>query len=72
MMDTYNANNHCPKCGHDDVGSSYCAGRSYPDHSFLDPYHGDEEAIHRTCRRCGYKWAEAPIVKAQRGQEEGT
>ena len=53
----FDAHATCPKCGHDDVGSTYqspCrdAGCRMEKH---------RERIDRNCRRCRFEWPESPL-----------
>ena len=55
-MDKYNPEALCPKCGDSNIISEY---RS------VDADELWEETIRRKCNRCGYEWAEEPIVKIE-------
>ena len=46
----------CPKCGHKDVHTGYCAsGRP----AMICWLIVDDEHLHRYCQRCHYEWLEA-------------
>lgn len=53
----------CPKCGHGDVSTryeeSYCTSTWSTTNRC--PARGEGEHIDRQCRRCQYRWAEAPL-----------
>ena len=53
-MENYNPKAKCPKCGINDVGSSYCMGIN----ANARCYYGIREHIHRLCMRCQYQWVE--------------
>jgi len=53
----------CPKCGEKDAGSTYHEAKTAPWGCYEVVAH-----IHRSCHRCGYDWAEAPLdAKAAEG-----
>lgn len=53
----YNASATCPKCRGDDVSTEHKAANEY-----RLTYKGPQcEHIHRVCRRCHYRWNEAPL-----------
>lgn len=53
----YRPDGPCPKCGHDRVSTHFMAdGCSNPDCLMCDREH-----LRRTCQKCNYQWAEAPI-----------
>ena len=51
----FSPDNHCKKCGHDQVGASY--------QKYLGGFPGNGElfVIKRSCHRCGHTWDETPI-----------
>lgn len=49
----------CEKCLHDDIGATYDKGCGGWRGCTFHP-----EVIHRNCRRCGFKWDEAPVTPA--------
>ena len=55
MREPYNPEGLCPKCGYDDISTTFCDGYSARccRHPFEDGKH-----IDRKCRQCGYGWAE--------------
>lgn len=50
----------CPKCGHATVGTGYHSEGGM--NSSSPCYYITGEHIDRTCQRCGYSWAEAPLA----------
>lgn len=52
----------CPKCDYDDVGTSHRADGCRDTACGTCP----AEALVRTCRRCSFQWAEAPVKKEAR------
>lgn len=64
----FNAEAICPKCGGEEIGIYYSRNRyhcSYDCGNEL-PWQ-DREVAHmeRKCRRCGYRWIEAPLDAAK-------
>jgi transcription elongation factor Elf1 len=60
-MTPFNPEATCPKCGHEDVNSSYVEERV---RLFISCSDNDQEAgehIRRKCRRCNYSWNEATL-----------
>lgn len=57
-MKPYNKDAICPKCGGDDIGSSYQKGNSW--HDSYCPANMNEH-ICRYCRNCHYRWPEEPL-----------
>ncbi len=62
----------CPKCGDKDVHVAYCDGCDLrPTTSTLGKYeddrcsHGDPEHLHRSCRRCSYRWRTNDVINAR-------
>lgn len=71
-LPTYNPEATCPQCAWDDISTTYlddtehaCQTTYAPCpregarpvcHYYSGPHH------HRTCRRCGYRWAEAAMA----------
>ena len=54
----------CPKCWNGGVSSNY----HDPKTKSFRSCHERAEHIHRSCHRCGYDWAEAPLdAKAAEG-----
>lgn len=71
-LPTFNPEAKCPQCGGDDISVSYLdnnayscqstyAPRAYPDARPVCHYHSGPHH-HRTCRRCGFRWAEAVMA----------
>lgn len=57
MPDTvFNINAACAKCGAQDVGIFYCAELE----TYTCGWH-KEPVLHRSCRRCLFKWDEKPL-----------
>lgn len=54
----------CPKCGHNSVTTLYRDVCRYWPRPPDDP----REHLLRTCERCGYSWAEAPIDQKLKGR----
>ncbi len=61
-MKEFDENSYCEKCGCDDIAVRYVAKDGY---SITDGDHLSDEHMRRTCRRCGYKWNEAPLNYAK-------
>ena len=63
-MKPFDPDSRCPKCGGEDVGTHYSA--SYWDclYSCSRRNSMTGEHMERTCRRCGYRWVEAPLGEA--------
>lgn len=60
-MSIYQPGRGCPKCGCDTSTDRYCTGY-YPSACWSNPIVGASKPhIHRTCGRCRYEWAEAPL-----------
>ena len=58
-MKPYSEKSICSKCGHDVIETRYCgpgANRYDMARCLVDGEH-----LHRTCKRCGYEWLEAPL-----------
>ena len=57
-MPPYDAAAICPKCGYDDIAVSWRRNghRCWEKTCWFD----SGEHIHRSCRRCGADWLEAP------------
>jgi hypothetical protein len=52
----------CPKCGHDDISTTYLGiGQGF---GYTESGYGHEERLRRQCRRCNYFWYEAPLDSA--------
>jgi len=68
-MMPFDARAICPKCGHDDIAARFAeTNREIGCDNFEPCQEGmsfflmeHEAHIHRYCRRCSYKWLEAPI-----------
>jgi len=69
----FSPTNRCRKCGHDVVGISF-HGRaddcSYG--SICRRVDVPREHMMRHCRRCGYRWIEAPIDAAAAEPNDGS
>ena len=52
-MNAFDAANPCPKCG--------TKGATFYHHADACAPLADVEHMHRTCKGCGYEWAEAPL-----------
>lgn len=63
----FNPEATCPKCGHDDIRSSF--HRNVHDCGFREPYIR-EEHLERLCRRCSFSWMEAPLDATLRGETD--
>lgn len=66
----FNRNATCPKCGYEDVSTTYyndyqasmeSAGSRWP--------RPDYAHLRRTCRHCGYEWYEAPLDAEEASDE---
>lgn len=57
MLPRYDAQAKCAKCGHNVITEEYANGKG-----LSCVMHCEEgEHIHRSCKRCGYWWLEAPL-----------
>lgn len=50
----------CPKCGHKDVSTIYCLGKTSACVIWID-LDKQTEHLERTCQQCHYQWAEQCI-----------
>lgn len=64
-MKPFDAEAKCPKCGGDDLATTFHAASdlTHPMAVGRDRCDVHDEHIHRHCRRCGYDWIEAPLDK---------
>lgn len=60
-MKEYNERSKCEKCGYDVIKAAYTTPRLDALRLGLSHPWFHEEAIKRTCERCGYSWNEEPI-----------
>ncbi len=60
-MNTYKVSNKCPKCGGCEISDQYHKDQWPCNRYRHDKPVWDKEHIHRTCKRCGYEWAEEPL-----------
>jgi len=58
-MKIYNPNRFCPKCGYEDVSTSYVKNRY--DMLTNPPPELEIDCIVRCCKRCHYQWVEMPL-----------
>lgn len=58
---TYDPEGQCPKCSSGDLGTEWKESMRKP--MATRNYFGlsAHEHMERWCKRCGYKWAEAPL-----------
>lgn len=60
-LPSYRPEGGCPKCGGVTVGTHYVAGDSCDEQTCRTC---DQEHLARTCRLCGFAWAEATVDNA--------
>jgi hypothetical protein len=72
-LPTFKPDATCPKCNHDEIDTHYVVDHevacqtTYAPLSALSPgaraccHYYDGEHLHRICRRCTYRWAEAVV-----------
>lgn len=68
MMEKYNPDAKCPKCGNDDISSRFiAAGERYKvdDKGRKGRSYAEEETIKRHCCNCHCEWEETPLDKEQ-------
>lgn len=61
---SYRKEHKCKKCGSGDINDDYHKALGFKPCGYWHP--GQQfpgEHIHRTCKNCGYEWAEAPLIK---------
>ncbi len=56
-MEPFNPKAKCPKCGGEDIYSSY----HNDDYQVHCVWNTEGALIERGCRRCSFKWPEAPL-----------
>ena len=59
-MQPYNPAGHCPKCGHDDIATEYHRADTLDCAPHRESYDSAEH-IERQCKRCQFRWYEAPL-----------
>lgn len=57
-MKEFDENSYCVKCGSEDIAIRFVDKNGY---SITDGDYEKREHMRRMCRRCGYKWNEAPL-----------
>ena len=63
-MDPYKEDRRCLKCGDRNAATWYVSAED-PFMPLAGRVMGAAEWLRRTCRRCGYEWAEKPFDAAE-------
>lgn len=69
-LPAYDPDGRCPKCGHDDIATTYHVGKwraggTMACHRVNPAIEDDTEHHDRACRRCQYRWLEDIARTAQ-------
>jgi ssDNA-binding Zn-finger/Zn-ribbon topoisomerase 1 len=64
MLEPFDPERRCPKCGHDTIHTQYSNGRtfSWKGGCYDCPRERDGEHLDRRCERCSYRWSEAVVA----------